>query len=78
MVLPELVDPVRTGEAEVAKLQCSTEDRMNIHTNATPAPQRRQARARSVVEAGLRKGAAARDFNSTPETMVKSVEQFRR
>ena len=42
----EVVHPVRTEEAEVAKLQCSAEDRMNIHKNAPLTPKGRQAMVR--------------------------------
>jgi transposase InsO family protein len=77
VVFQEVVHPIRTEEAEVAKLQCSTEDRMDNHKNAPLTPRGREAMVRSVIEGGLSKAAAARQFNITPKIVAKWVERFR-
>src|SRR3984893_8009658 len=50
---------------------------MNTHKNAPLTPKGREAMVRSVVEGGLSKAAAARQFNTTPKTVGKWVERFR-
>jgi transposase InsO family protein len=50
---------------------------MNTHKNALLTPKGREAMVRSVVEGGLSKAAAARQFNTTPKTVAKWVERFR-
>jgi transposase len=50
---------------------------MNNHMNALLTPRGREAMVRSVVEGGLRKVVAARQFNTTPKTVAKWVERFR-
>ena len=50
---------------------------MNIHNNARLTPKGREAMARVVVEQGLSKAAAARQFNTTPKTIAKWVARFR-
>lgn len=77
MNFQEVVHPARTEEAEVAKLQCSMENRMNIHKNAPRTPKGREAMVRSVTEGGMSKAAAARRFNTTPKTVAKWVGRFR-
>jgi transposase len=49
---------------------------MDSHMNASLTPKGREAMARSVVEAGLSKAAAARQFNTTPKTVAKWVARF--
>src|SRR6267142_7288865 len=51
-------------------------DQMNSHKNAPLTPKGREAMVR-IVEAGLSKAAAARQFNTTPKTVAKWVERFR-
>ena len=50
---------------------------MNNHKNALLTPRGREAMVRRVVEGGLHKVAAARQFNTTPKTVAKWVERFR-
>jgi transposase len=50
---------------------------MDVHKNAPLTPKGREAMVRSVVEDGLSKAAAARQFNTTPKTVAKWVERFR-
>ncbi len=50
---------------------------MDTHKNAPLTPKGRQAMVRSVVEEGLSKAAAARQFNTTPKTVTKWVDRFR-
>lgn len=50
---------------------------MNTHKNAPLTPKGREAMVRSVVEGGLSKAAAARQFNTTPKTVAKWVQRFR-
>jgi transposase InsO family protein len=50
---------------------------MDTHKNAPLTPKGREAMVRSVVEGGLSKVAAARQFNTTPKTVDKWVERFR-
>jgi transposase InsO family protein len=50
---------------------------MDTHKNAPLTPKGREAMVRSVVEEGLSKAAAARQFNTTPKTVAKWVDRFR-
>jgi transposase InsO family protein len=50
---------------------------MNSHKNAPLTPKGREAMVRSVIEEGLSKAAAARQFNTTPKTVAKWVARFR-
>ena len=50
---------------------------MDTHKNALLTPKGREAMARSVIEGGLSKVAAARQFNTTPKTVAKWVARFR-
>src|SRR6516225_881797 len=50
---------------------------MDTHKNAPLTPKGREAMVRSVVEGGLSKAAAARQFNTTPKTVAKWVKRFR-
>jgi transposase len=50
---------------------------MDTHKNASLTPKGREAMARSVIEGGLSKAAAAREFRKTPKTVAKWVERFR-
>jgi len=49
---------------------------MDTHKNAPLTPKGREAMVRSVMEKGLSKAAAARQFNTTPKTVAKWVERF--
>ena len=50
---------------------------MDTHQNAPLTPKGREAMIRSVVEGGLSKAAAARQFNTTAKTVAKWVDRFR-
>src|ERR1700704_5935660 len=50
---------------------------MDVHKNAPLTPKGREAMARSVIEDGVTKAAAARQFNTTAKTVAKWVERFR-
>ena len=50
---------------------------MNTHKNAPLTPKGREAMVRSVIENGLSRARAARQFNTTPKTVAKWVERFR-
>ena len=50
---------------------------MDMHENASLTPKGREAMARSVIEGGLSKASAAREFHTTPKTVAKWVERFR-
>jgi len=73
----EVVHSALTGNSEVAKHQRFAENRMDTHKNAPLTPKGREAMVRSVVEAGLSKAVAARQFNTTPKTVAKWVKRFR-
>ena len=50
---------------------------MNAHDNARLTPKGRADMVRAVVDHGLSKAAAARQFNTTPKTVAKWVARFR-
>src|SRR5215510_15957128 len=50
---------------------------MDTHKNAPLTPKGREAMVRSIVEEGLSKAAAARQFNVAPKTVAKWVKRFR-
>ena len=50
---------------------------MDTHKNARLTPKGREAMVRAVVDCGLNKSAAARQFNTTSKTVAKWVERFR-
>ena len=50
---------------------------MDVHKNASVTPRSREAMARSVIEGGSSKAAAARAFHATPKTVAKWVARFR-
>ncbi|MGX9394123.1 IS481 family transposase (plasmid) [Nitrobacteraceae bacterium UC4446_H13] len=50
---------------------------MDSHKNAPLTPKGRGAMVRSVIEGGLSRAAAARQFNVTAKTVAKWVERFR-
>ncbi len=50
---------------------------MDTHKNARLTPKGREVMVRAVVDHGLSKAAAARQFNTTPKTVGKWVERFR-
>jgi transposase InsO family protein len=49
---------------------------MDTHQNAPMTPKGREEMVRAVVEGGLSKAAAARQFNTTPNTVRKWLERF--
>ena len=49
---------------------------MDTHKNARLTPKGREQMVRAVVDCGLTKAAAARQFNTTPKTVAKWVERF--
>jgi transposase InsO family protein len=49
---------------------------MDTHKNAPLTPKGREAMVRCVIQGGLSKAAAARQFNTTPKTVAKWVERF--
>ena len=50
---------------------------MDLYENASLTPKGREAMVRSVIEGGLSKASAAREFRTTPRTVAKWVERFR-
>jgi transposase InsO family protein len=50
---------------------------MDTHKNARLTPKGREAMVRAVVDGGLSKAAAARQFNTTPKTVANWVKRFR-
>jgi transposase InsO family protein len=50
---------------------------MNIHHNARLTPKGREDMVRAVVDQGLSKAAAARQFNTSPKTVAKWVARFK-
>src|SRR5258707_3689342 len=55
----------------------SRRSRMDTHKNASLTPRGREAMARSVMEGGSSKAAAARAFHTTPKTVPKWIARFR-
>src|SRR3954465_15610926 len=51
---------------------------MDTHKNARLTPKGREQMVRTVLEGGLSQAAAARKFNTTPKTVGKWVERFRK
>jgi transposase InsO family protein len=49
---------------------------MNIHKNAPLTPKGREAMVRAVLDGGLTRAAAARQFNTSAKTVSKWVERF--
>src|SRR5579884_1245702 len=50
---------------------------MDVHKNAPLTPKGREVMVRAVVDDGLPKAAAARQFHTTPKTVGKWVKRFR-
>src|SRR3954466_12899068 len=50
---------------------------MDTHKNARLTPKGREEMVRAVVDCGMSKAAAARQFNTTIKTVAKWVERFR-
>jgi transposase-like protein len=50
---------------------------MDTHKNARLTPKGREEMVRSVVDCGLSRAAAARQFNTIAKTVAKWVERFR-
>ena len=50
---------------------------MDSHKNARLTPKGREEMVRAVVDRGMSKAAAARQFNTTPKTVRKWVDRFR-
>jgi len=63
--------------AEVAKQQRFAENRMDTHKNARLTPKGREEMVRAVVDGGLTKAAAGRQFNTSARTVAKWVKRFR-
>ena len=72
----EVVHSIRTGNADVAKPQRFAEDPTDTHKNARLTPKGREEMVRAVVDRGMTKAAAARQFNTTPKTVGKWVDRF--
>jgi transposase InsO family protein len=51
---------------------------MDTHENARLTPKGREAMVRAVVDDGLSKAEAARRYNTTPKTVAKWVERYRK
>jgi len=51
---------------------------MDTHKNARLTPKGREEMVRAVVDHGLSKAEAARCYNTTPKTVTKWVERFRK
>jgi transposase InsO family protein len=51
---------------------------MGTHKNAHLTPKGREDMVRAVVDRGMSKAAAARQFNTTPKTVAKWVNRFRK
>ena len=49
---------------------------MDTHKNARLTPKGREEMVRAVVDRGITKAAAARQFNTTPKTVGKWVDRF--
>ena len=49
---------------------------MNVHKNARLTAKGREQMVRSVLEGGLSKACAARQYNTTPKTVGKWVARF--
>jgi len=49
---------------------------MDTHKNAPLTPKGREMMVRAVVDGGLSKAAAARQFNTTPKTVAEWIERF--
>jgi transposase InsO family protein len=50
---------------------------MDTHQNARLTPKGREQMVRAVIDSGLSKAAAARQFNTTPKVVAKWVERFK-
>jgi transposase InsO family protein len=50
---------------------------MDTHKNAPLTPKGREAMVRCLIDGGLSKAAAARQFNTTPKTVAKWLDRFR-
>jgi transposase-like protein len=74
----EVVHSAQTENADVAKQKRFAEDRMDTHKNARLTPKGREEMVRAVVEGGLSKAAAARRYNTTPKTVAKWADRFRK
>jgi transposase-like protein len=72
----EVVHSVRTGNADVAKPQRFAEDRMDTHKNARLTPKGREQMVSTVVDSGMTKATAARQYHTTPKTVSKWVDRF--
>jgi transposase-like protein len=49
---------------------------MDTHQNARLTPKGREAMVRAVLDGGLSKAAAARQFNTSVKTVSKGVDHF--
>jgi transposase len=58
-------------------LSDSPGDRMNTHDNARLTPKGREDMVRAVVDQGISKAQAARQFNTTFKTVAKWVARYK-
>jgi transposase InsO family protein len=74
----EVVHSILAGKADVAKQKRFAEDRMDTHKNARLTPKGREEMVCAVVDKGLSKAQAARRYNTTPKSVAKWVDRFRK
>jgi hypothetical protein len=74
----EVVHSVLAVNAEVAKQQRFAENRMDTHKNAPLTPKGRELMVRAVVDGGLTEANAARQFHTTPKTVGKWIDRFKK
>jgi transposase InsO family protein len=72
----EVVHSAQAVNAEVAKQPAIREDRMDTHKNAALTPKGRELMVRAVLDNGLTKTAAARQFHVTAKTVDRWVKRF--
>jgi len=76
--LQEVVHSVRFAKLMLPNLSDSRgANRMDTHKNAWLTPRGREEMVRAVVDKGLSKAQAARQFNTTWKTVDKWVTRFR-
>jgi transposase InsO family protein len=73
----EVVHSAQARNADVARQKRFAEDRMDTHKNAHLTPKGREQMVRAVMDSGMSKAAAARQFNTTSKTVAKWVDRFK-
>jgi transposase len=73
----EVAHLVRSEDAEIAKLQCSTERPDEQPQECSPDAERSRGDGPVCGQRRGEQGAAARQFNTTPKTVAEWVERFR-